>query len=116
MNTSAIFRLVVISLAALPSLSAAQSEIKRRPPWTTSRVSGSPEPPRPYITERVFPALVFTNPVELVAVPGSNRLVAVEVAGKIYSFENRPDDKTLPKDPFGDISLRDPAFSRLYGL
>lgn len=117
MNTSAIFRfLIAISLAALPSLSAAQSEIKRRPPWTTSHVTGSPEPPRPYITERVFPALVFTNPVELVAVPGSNRLVAVEVAGKIYSFENRPDDKMLPKDLFGDISPRDPAFSRLYGL
>ncbi len=107
---------VVALLLVVADFACGQAEIARRPPWVGSRVVGSPEPPRPYVTERVFPALVFTNPVELVAVPGSNRLVAVEVAGKIYSFDNRPHDETLPRDLFGDISLRDKNFGRLYGL
>jgi putative heme-binding domain-containing protein len=107
---------VVALLLVVANVAHGQTEIGRRPPWMGSRITGSPEPPRPYVTERVFPALVFTNPVELVVVPGSNRLAAVEVAGKIYSFENRPHDETLPRDLFGDISLRDKNFGRLYGL
>jgi putative heme-binding domain-containing protein len=107
---------VVALLLVVANVAHGQTEIGRRPPWMGSRITGSPEPPRPYVTERVFPALVFANPVELVVVPGSNRLAAVEVAGKIYSFENRPHDETLPRDLFGDISERDKNFGRLYGL
>src|SRR5258708_1564345 len=33
--------------------------IRKRMPWTTSRVTGSPEPPSPYRTERIFPKLKF---------------------------------------------------------
>ncbi|HRX79888.1 MAG TPA: hypothetical protein P5307_12545, partial [Pirellulaceae bacterium] len=33
--------------------------IETRSPWTTSRILGSPEPPLPYVTERVFPGLQF---------------------------------------------------------
>ncbi len=107
---------VVALLLLVADVANGQAEIAKRPPWVGSRVVGSPEPPRPYVTERVFPALVFTNPLELVAMPGSNRLVALEVAGKIYSFENRPHDETLPRDLFGDITERDKDFGRLYGL
>jgi putative heme-binding domain-containing protein len=96
----------------LPSLVQAQS----RPPWTTSRITGAPEPPRPYITEPIFPSLAFDQPVELLAIPGTSRLLVLEVAGKIYSFENKPDAETIATDLFADIKQRDPNFSRLYGF
>jgi putative heme-binding domain-containing protein len=106
----------LLFVAALPSLLCAQSAVKPRPPWTTSRISGAPEPPRPYVSERVFPALAFNQPVELVAVPGTNRLLVLEVGGKIFSFENRPNAEQLATDLFADIQERDPNFSRLYGF
>lgn len=43
--------------------------IKQRTPWTTSRIKGSPTPPAPYKTERIFPKLQFRNPVLLSAAP-----------------------------------------------
>ena len=43
--------------------------IDSRIPWTTSQISGTPEPPLPYVTERVFPELSLENPVDLIAVP-----------------------------------------------
>ena len=62
-----------------------------RAPLTTSHVTGSPEPPPPYITPRVFPKLHFTHPLELVVAPGSDRWFVVEQAGRIFSFPNRQD-------------------------
>ena len=40
----------------------------------------------------------------------------MEVTGKIYSFENRPDASEVATDLFADIKQRDPNFSRLYGF
>ncbi len=69
--------------------------IEKRAPWTTSKITGSPEPPLPFRIARVFPNLTFTNPVELVTAPGCDRLFMVEVDGKIHSFANDPKaDKT----------------------
>ena len=85
-----------LSLPGAIRANSASTAARRGPP---SRITGSPEPPRPYVTERVFPSLVFDQPVELVAIPGTNRLAVLEVAGKIYSFENRPEAETLPNRP-----------------
>ena len=63
---------------------------RERPLWTTSRITGSPEPPPPYRVERAFPELKFVNPVELTAAPGTDRLFLAEQSGKIYSFPNDP--------------------------
>ena len=66
-----------------------------RPPWTSNRVIGSPNPPAPYTVERLFPKLAFTNPVDIAVLPGSERLLVLEQAGKLLSFPNRPDvDRT----------------------
>jgi uncharacterized repeat protein (TIGR03806 family) len=66
--------------------------IAKRTLWTTSRVKGSPDPPPPYRTEVAFPKLMkFDQPLDMAAVPGSDRLVIAERFGKIYSFVNRPD-------------------------
>ena len=47
--------------------------IERRIPWTTSRITGTPEPPPPYTIERVFGNLEFTNPVVLTNAPATDR-------------------------------------------
>src|SRR5438128_1275046 len=76
--------------------------IEKRTAWTTSRITGSPEPPHPYRIERVFPKLTFKNPLLIANAPGSERLFVGEHAGKIYSF---PKDPARDKpDPFLDLT------------
>src|SRR5207253_10538496 len=67
--------------------------IEKRAIWTTSRITGSPEPPHPFRVERVFPKLTFKNPLLITNAPGTERLFVGEQAGKLYSF---------PKDPAPD--------------
>src|SRR5262249_51350727 len=64
--------------------------IATRIPWTTSRITGSPDPPHPYKVERAFPKLAFKNPLLLTRAPGTDRLFVGEHAGKLYSFRNDP--------------------------
>jgi putative heme-binding domain-containing protein len=72
----------------------------KRAAWTTSRITGSPEPPHPYRIERSFPNLVFKNP--LLMVRGGDRFFVGEHAGKIFSF---PDDQKVKKaDLFFDLT------------
>src|SRR3954468_13437060 len=110
------FAVLFLLAAAIPSLVSGQSTAKSRPPWTPSRIIGAPEPPRPYVAERIFPSLAFNQPVELVAVPGTNRLLVVELNGKIFTFDNQPDAAEAGRDQFADIKDRDPSFARLYGF
>jgi putative heme-binding domain-containing protein len=97
---SSIIAIVLASIAWLiaPSASngrahaaeAAPATDAQRVPWTTGRVSGSPDPAPPYQLEKVFPKLEFNQPVDIAFEPGSNRIFVVELAGKIYSFPNDP--------------------------
>jgi putative heme-binding domain-containing protein len=74
--------------------------IPLRVPWTTSRVTGSPEPPHPYAIERTFPKLQFKNP--LLMARAGERFFVGEHAGKIFSF---PDDQKAAKaDLFLDLT------------
>jgi len=57
-----------------------------RTPWTTSRLTGSPNPPAPLRTERVFPPLNFDRPVDFARLPGSDRWVVAELGGQLWSF------------------------------
>jgi putative heme-binding domain-containing protein len=76
--------------------------IAERVPWTTSRVTGSPEPPPPYRIERAFPKLTFKNPLLITNAPGTERLFVGEHAGKLYSF---PQDADVAKpDLFLDLT------------
>ena len=77
---------VLIALLLLGSATVAQE----RTPWTTSRLTGSPEPPPPLRSERVFPNLTFKSPVQLIPFPDHRRYVLVEEHGMIYSFPNDP--------------------------
>ena len=64
---------------------------QQRVPWTQSRVTGSPEPPKPFHLERVYPKLTFKNPVELRAVPGEDRMLVMQVDGKFFLFDDDSD-------------------------
>lgn len=66
---------------------------EKRMAWTTSRITGSPEIPHPYVAERAFSALTFKNCIDITSAPGSDRLFVLEQGGKILSFPSRPDVK-----------------------
>lgn len=89
---------VGLALVQWPSAAADAAKAPRKPfgldrrvPWTTSNLKGFPEPPPPYRTERAFPKLTFSEPLDMTYAPGTNRLFIAERWGKIYSFVNRPD-------------------------
>jgi len=56
----------------------------RRIPWTTSLVTGSPEPPPKYKSVRVFPNVQFKNPVTIEMPPGDPRWWVSEPEAKLY--------------------------------
>jgi putative heme-binding domain-containing protein len=91
-------------------------------PWTTSRVTGSPEPPHPYKVERAFPKLVFKNPLLLTRAPGLARFFVGEQYGKIFSFRDSQevDKADLFFDLTAELSSWDKAkvkgVGALYGL
>src|SRR5262245_32049922 len=104
---------VAITAVAFLVLRAEPPPQAKRVPWTTSRITGSPEAPPPYRTERVFPKLKFAEPVTITRAPGSERLFVAQLRGKIVSF---PDDQACEKpDPFLDLGAI-PGHWRTYGL
>src|SRR5947209_4595696 len=64
---------------------------EKRVPWTSSKVTGSPDPPHPYRVVRAFPKLQFKKPLHIQSAPGTDRLFVLEHEGKIFSFVPRPD-------------------------
>jgi glucose/arabinose dehydrogenase len=70
--------------------------IERLIPLTTSRVSGTPDPPLPYTVRRVYPKLRLTNPVTVVREPDGDRLLVVVQessggASRVLRFRDEPD-------------------------
>src|SRR5262249_51670829 len=98
--------LLTASLLTAPAHDQAKTDrpygLTERVPWTTSRVTGSPEPPPPYRIVRAFPKLTFQNPLLLVRAPGTGRLFVGEHVGKLYSFPN--DESALKADLFLDLT------------
>ena len=99
MNINTTIRFIVGLTSVLPlylhARTAAAEEhvfgLDERTPWTTSHVTGSPDAPLPYTSERAFPGIKFSNCLDITAAPGSDRLFVVEQSGKIFSFPNDPE-------------------------
>ncbi len=103
-----------LSIAIPQSASGEDAAIAKRDAWTTSKISGSPEPPLPYRVELAFQELKFEQPLDLSPAPGSSRLFVAEQGGKIYSFENRSNVAQL--DLVGDLKLSHPELTALYAI
>ncbi|WP_395741462.1 PQQ-dependent sugar dehydrogenase [Prosthecobacter sp.] len=84
-----------------------------RAQWTTSRIHGSPEAPRPYIAEQVFPQVRMNDALEMVPVPGAGRFVSVERGGKVWSYPNSPDATT---STLIDLKTLHPEMHSAYGI
>lgn len=82
--------------------------------WTTSRIHGSPEAPKPCIAEQTFASIALHDALEMIAVPGAQRFVAVEKGGKIWSFKDAPDAGT--KDLLIDLKPDHPLLQYAYGI
>ena len=85
---------------------------QERVPWTTSRIQGTPEPPPPYIVERLYPALTFLKPLDVTPLPGSDRLILLEETGRMFSFVPSSDKADL----FGELAEFDREIARSYAL
>jgi putative heme-binding domain-containing protein len=72
-------------------LTTAIAPAASRTPWTTSRVTGSPNPPAPLAVERVFPGISFQNPVDFAPLPGTDRWVVADQGGRVWAFRATPD-------------------------
>jgi putative heme-binding domain-containing protein len=85
-----------------------------RIPWTTSRITGSPEPAPPYRTEHVYPLLKFKEPVTIARLPNSNRQLVMQLKDGIVSFV----DEANPSEtaPFFDFTTNIKDFWRAYGI
>src|SRR5262249_41702248 len=97
--------------------------ISARTPWTTSKITGTPEPPHPYRIVRAYPKLHFRNPLWMGRAPGMNRFFVAEHQGKMYSFpmDEKCDKADLFLDPNADIHSWDPKgkaknIDTVYGL
>ncbi|MCE9524871.1 MAG: PQQ-dependent sugar dehydrogenase, partial [Planctomycetales bacterium] len=106
----------ILLLASLQAVAAepSKAEMPKRAPWTTSRITGSPEKPLPYVTERAFPELKFKDCLDITSASGSDRLFIVEQSGKIFSFKNQPDVKSA--DLVIDIAKHNPKAGQTYAL
>jgi putative heme-binding domain-containing protein len=88
--------------------------IPKRIPWTTSRITGSPDAPPPYQVKRVFPKLKFQDPVDLCQIPGTDRFILTELGGKIHSFRKDVDPNS--PDLVLDVRKEIKGAEQVYGL
>src|SRR3954462_4853390 len=103
----------LLSRALLLIASIALGGAAERQPWTSSRFHGSPEPPKPFRVERVYPNITFVNPLDAGTIPGARRLVVVEQRGKIWSIEN---ENASSADLFADLKDFDKEAVECYGV
>lgn len=80
-------------LAAAEDGASRPAVVSPRPPWTSSRITGRPEPPPPYRVERIYSRIEFDGTTLIDYQPTLDRFFVGERAGKIY---------TMPKDRDGD--------------
>ncbi len=100
---------ITLFVALLSTIAAAE-----RVPWTTSRVTGSPDPPKEYHVQRVYPKLQFDQPVELMSLAETGKMMLLEVGGKLYTFDDDPE--CAKADLAIDLSPLIDGFQRAFGF
>ncbi len=97
-----VLRAIVIAAVFAPMLPARGAEPLTpgdRVLWNDSHVVGSPDPPAPYRTRRVFEQLELHEPLFLAAEPGTNSYLITELVwsrrpGSLKRFVDQPDVTT----------------------
>ena len=69
--------LVLVVLFNVYSVDKISANAQQRIAWTQSRVSGSPEPPKPYAVKRAYPKLNFKSPVEVMPLGRTGRMLSL---------------------------------------
>ncbi len=95
-----------------PGGAGAEGRSRSGKPWTTSKITGSPEPPPKFKSVRVFPEVKFNHPLLIARCPGTDRLFVGEQEGMLYSFANKPDAK---KELFFDLRKEVKTIDKLPG-
>jgi len=100
-----------------------------RAAWTSSRIVGSPEPPLPFVLQRIYPQLEFNKPVSIHPLPvvdeqAERRILICEQGGKIVSFladQESPEielvvDFNVTPPPHADLQPEDSKRIDIYSL
>ena len=95
---------LVVWLCLVSSMLHAEEKValKPRPPWTATRIMGTPEPPPPFRIVPAFPGVEFRLPTSIEEIPGQNRILVTEMGGQIFSFEKTK--RATKKDLVADLS------------
>ncbi len=109
------FRGLLLATLLLTSLPV-QGEPLVRTPWTTSRIAGSPDPPKPFTTKPVFLPLETKEVLEMIPVPGQERFLVVERGGRVLTFPHRPHAPDLETDLVIDLKALQPQLQSAYGV
>lgn len=110
LSTAAISVTLALTAGVALSQTGKPYGIAKRVNWTTSKVVGSPDPPRKYRLTRVFPQITFKEPVFIAQDPASERFMVAEYSkGLIHSF--LPSDSSGRKDLFLEMKRGISAFS-----
>ncbi|MCA8998926.1 MAG: PQQ-dependent sugar dehydrogenase [Planctomycetaceae bacterium] len=86
---------------------------EERIPWTSSQVTGSPDPLSPYTIERVFPEVSFQNPVDFAVEPTTGRWFILQLDGKLFAFD--PASGAAPQ-LVADMKLQVEGHNHSYGI
>lgn len=95
-------------------LGAYSAHGQTRSAWTTSRIQGTPEPPKPFVAEQVFAKITLSNALDMVPVPGLEQWLVAENGGKIRTVPDDPD--TAQSDIAIDLKAVHPACDHVYGI
>ena len=78
---------------------------EERVPWTASRVTGSDEQPRPYVSEPLWPEITFSKGLDIAYSPDLGRLFVVEQKGKVWALPADTNAAPETADLVADLSM-----------
>lgn len=81
-GSSTLLRAGLLLLGLLSTPGQLLAAVAPRPLWTNATLVGSPEPPSPYVVERVYPQIAWRSPIYLADEPGSDQLWVVLQGGE----------------------------------
>src|SRR5688500_2433008 len=93
------------ALAALMIIAPSLALAQERPAWTRSRVRGTPEPLPAYRVERAFPNLTFASPLDVVRLPGTERVIVVEQRARLFTIPHA--ETCAEPDLLADLKMFD---------